>query len=49
MDNDTLLLVYKSLRLPILVLAITFIIMYVYSRKKRDKMEEPKYRMLEED
>ena len=48
MEMD-ILMVYKALRLPVLVIAITFIIFYVYNRKRRDKMEEPKYRMLEED
>jgi cbb3-type cytochrome oxidase subunit 3 len=48
MEMD-ILMVYKALRLPVLVIAITFIIFYVYNRKRKDKMEEPKYRMLEED
>lgn len=44
-----LLIIYKGLRLPLLVIAIGYIIFYVYSKKRRDRMEEPKYRMLEED
>ncbi|PJZ70460.1 CcoQ/FixQ family Cbb3-type cytochrome c oxidase assembly chaperone [Leptospira perolatii] len=48
MELDTLQ-IYKSLRLPLLVLAITIITFYVYSRKRKERMENPKYRMLEED
>ncbi|MCP5500076.1 MAG: cbb3-type cytochrome c oxidase subunit 3 [Leptospiraceae bacterium] len=49
MEHFDLLLIYKSLRLPILVIAIGYIIFYVYSKKRRTQIEEPKYRMLEED
>lgn len=44
-----LLIIYKGLRLPLLVIAIGYIIFYVYNKKRRDRIEEPKYRMLEED
>lgn len=49
MDSLQILIIYKALRLPVLVFAIGFIIFYLYSKKRRDKVEEPKYRMLEED
>jgi cbb3-type cytochrome oxidase subunit 3 len=48
MEMD-LLVIYKFVRLPFLVLALSYIIFYVYNGKRRDRMEEPKYRMLEED
>ncbi|EQA36132.1 hypothetical protein LEP1GSC050_1105 [Leptospira broomii serovar Hurstbridge str. 5399] len=48
MDLDTLQ-IYKALRLPVLVIAIAIIFAYVYARKRKDRMEKPKYRMLEED
>ncbi|EPG75663.1 hypothetical protein LEP1GSC058_0571 [Leptospira fainei serovar Hurstbridge str. BUT 6] len=48
MDLDTLQ-IYKALRLPVLVIAIAIIFAYVYGRKRKDRMEKPKYRMLEED
>lgn len=48
-ETTTLLLVYKALRLPVLVIALAFIIYYLYNKKNRNRMEEPKYRMLEED
>jgi hypothetical protein len=50
MGENELLIAYKALRLPLLVLALGFITWYVYGgRKRRAQMEEPKYRMLEED
>ncbi|MDF3819929.1 cbb3-type cytochrome c oxidase subunit 3 [Leptospira sp. 96542] len=49
MDDSNLLLIYKSLRLPLLVLAIGYITYYVYKQRTKDEMEKPKYRMLEED
>lgn len=45
----TALVVYKALRLPVLVIAITFITFYLYSKKRRELVETPKYRMLDED
>lgn len=48
-DDTTLLLIYKALRLPVLVIAMGFIVYYLYNKKNRNRMEEPKYRMLEED
>lgn len=48
-EATTLLLVYKALRLPVLVIALAFIIYYLYNKKNRNRVEEPKYRMLEED
>ncbi|AXR61582.1 MULTISPECIES: hypothetical protein [Leptospira] len=44
-----LIQIYKFLRLPILVTAIILITSYVYNRKRKAQMEEPKFRMLEED
>ncbi|MEM7179948.1 MAG: cbb3-type cytochrome c oxidase subunit 3 [Spirochaetota bacterium] len=44
-----LLILYKGLRLPLMGIAICYIIFYVYSKKRRARIEEPKYRMLEED
>ena len=43
------LMVYKSLRLPVMILAIAYITFYLYSKKRRDAVEIPKYRMLDED
>lgn len=48
-ESTTLLIVYKALRLPVLVIALGFIIYYLYNKKNRNRVEEPKYRMLEED
>ncbi|EPG67106.1 cbb3-type cytochrome c oxidase subunit 3 [Leptospira wolffii] len=48
MDLDALQ-IYKSLRLPVMVIAISIIILYVYRRSRKDRMESPKFRMLEED
>ncbi|EIE00491.1 cbb3-type cytochrome c oxidase subunit 3 [Leptospira licerasiae] len=48
MDLDTLQ-IYKSLRLPILVISIFTIILYVYRSSRKERMEKPKFRMLEED
>ncbi|HMV44047.1 MAG TPA: cbb3-type cytochrome c oxidase subunit 3 [Leptospiraceae bacterium] len=45
----TALVVYKALRLPVLVIAIMFITFYLYSKKRRELVETPKYRMLDED
>ncbi|XDD48839.1 cbb3-type cytochrome c oxidase subunit 3 [Leptospira sp. WS92.C1] len=44
-----LIQIYKFARLPLLVLAITLITFYVYNRKRKTQMEDPKFRMLEED
>ncbi|ABJ76049.1 MULTISPECIES: hypothetical protein [Leptospira] len=44
-----LIQIYKFLRLPILVTAIILITSYVYNHKRKTQMEEPKFRMLEED
>ncbi len=44
-----LIQIYKFARLPILVIAIILIASYVYNRKRKAQMEEPKFRMLEED
>ncbi|AYV54535.1 hypothetical protein [Leptospira kmetyi] len=44
-----LIQIYKFARLPILVMAIALITAYVYNRKRSKEMEEPKFRMLEED
>lgn len=49
MDELDLLIIYKSLRLPILIIAVVYVFFYVYNKKRKDKLEEPKYRMLEED
>ncbi|MCW7470856.1 cbb3-type cytochrome c oxidase subunit 3 [Leptospira kanakyensis] len=49
MNEADILLVYKSLRLPVLVIAISYITYYVYKKRTKDEMEKPKYRMLEED
>ncbi|TGL58385.1 cbb3-type cytochrome c oxidase subunit 3 [Leptospira sarikeiensis] len=48
MDLDTLQ-IYKSLRLPILFLSILIISLYVYRNSRKERMEKPKFRMLEED
>lgn len=48
-ESTTLLLIYKALRLPILVIALAFIVYYLYNKKNRERVEQPKYRMLEED
>ncbi|MCE9502073.1 MAG: cbb3-type cytochrome c oxidase subunit 3 [Leptospira sp.] len=45
----TLLVIYKSLRLPVLIAAIIYIVIYVYNSKRKEQLERPKYRMLEED
>ncbi len=45
----TLLIIYKGLRLPVLVLAIGYITYHVYKKRKKEEVERPKYRMLEED
>ncbi|TGK25838.1 cbb3-type cytochrome c oxidase subunit 3 [Leptospira yasudae] len=44
-----LIQIYKFARLPILALAIALITAYVYNRKRKTEMEEPKFRMLQED
>ena len=44
-----ILIAYNALRLPLLVGAIAFVIFYVYNKKRKDILENPKYRMLEED
>ncbi|TGK37424.1 cbb3-type cytochrome c oxidase subunit 3 [Leptospira gomenensis] len=44
-----LIQIYKFARLPLLVLAIVLITAYVYNKKRKTQMEEPKFRMLEED
>ncbi|AOP34288.1 MULTISPECIES: cytochrome oxidase maturation protein [Leptospira] len=44
-----LIQIYKFARLPVLVLAIGLITAYVYNKKRKVQMEDPKYRMLEED
>ncbi|MCB1178872.1 MAG: CcoQ/FixQ family Cbb3-type cytochrome c oxidase assembly chaperone [Leptospiraceae bacterium] len=49
MDDITLLVIYKSLRLPLLVIALLVIFFHTYRKKNRESMETPKYRMLEED
>lgn len=49
MNDADLLLIYKSMRLPILVIAIAYITYYVYKKRSKEEMEKPKYRMLEED
>ena len=43
------LVIYKGMRLPVLMVAIIFIVFYVYNRKRKEHLENPKYRMLEED
>ncbi|WP_411822483.1 cbb3-type cytochrome c oxidase subunit 3 [Leptospira sp. 'Mane'] len=48
MDLDTLQ-IYKALRLPVMILAISIIVLYVYRKSRKERIEEPKYRMLEED
>jgi hypothetical protein len=48
-EDMTLLMIYKSLRLPILMIAISYITFYLYSKKRRELVELPKYRMLDED
>ncbi|TGJ98462.1 cbb3-type cytochrome c oxidase subunit 3 [Leptospira langatensis] len=48
MDLDTLQ-IYKALRLPLLGFSILYIIFYVYKSSRKERMEEPKYKMLEED
>jgi len=48
-EEITLLVIYKALRLPVLVIAMGFIIYYVYNKKNREIIESPKYKMLEED
>jgi cbb3-type cytochrome oxidase subunit 3 len=49
MSELDLLILYKSVRLPILILAVGYVFFYVYNKKRKDQLEEPKYRMLEED
>ena len=49
MDEVTLLIIYKSLRLPLLVIALLYVVVHVYRKRNREMMETPKYRMLEED
>ena len=49
MGENELLIIYKALRLPLLVIALGMITWYTSGRKRRDMMEQPKYRMLEED
>lgn len=43
------LMIYKALRLPVMILAISYITYYLYSKKRREAVEVPKYRMLDED
>lgn len=50
MSEVEILVIYKSLRLPLLVVALGFITWYAYGNKKRrDTIEQAKFRMLEED
>lgn len=44
-----LLTLYKAVRLPLLVFVLAYIIFYVYKRGRKDEMESPKFRMLEDD
>ncbi len=49
MDELDLLILYKSLRLPVLIIAVVYVFFYVYNKKRKDRLEAPKYKMLEED
>ncbi|MBP9889900.1 MAG: cbb3-type cytochrome c oxidase subunit 3 [Leptospiraceae bacterium] len=51
MDDQVMsaLMIYKSLRLPVMILAICYITFYLYSKKRKEAVETPKYRMLDED
>lgn len=49
MDEVTLLVIYKALRLPVLVIALGYIFYYVYNKKRKEQLEAPKYKILEED
>jgi hypothetical protein len=50
MTEVDLLIIYKSFRLPLLMVAMGFITWYTYgSKKRRERIEEAKFRMLEED
>ncbi|GBF51873.1 cytochrome oxidase maturation protein [Leptospira ryugenii] len=49
MTESDILIVYKGLRLPVLVLAIGYIIYYVYKVRTKEEVERPAQRMLEED
>lgn len=50
MSEVEILVIYKSLRLPVLVLALGFITWYTYgNQRRRETIEQAKFRMLEED
>ena len=50
MTEVDLLIIYKSFRLPLLMVAMGFITWYTYcSKKRRVIIEEAKFRMLDED
>ena len=50
MSEVDILIFYKSLRLPVLMIAMGFITWFTYgSKKRRDAIEQAKFRMLEED
>jgi hypothetical protein len=49
MDNDFLLLLYKQSRLFLMMAVMGGIYLYTYSKSRKDSLENPKYRMLEED
>lgn len=49
MGEVELLVIYKAIRLALLVIGLGFITWYVYNKKRDKSIEEPKYRMLEED
>ncbi|MDZ4726320.1 MAG: cbb3-type cytochrome c oxidase subunit 3 [Leptospira sp.] len=49
MNDSDILLIYKSLRLPFLVIAIGYITYYVYKKRTKEEIERPAHRMLEED
>jgi hypothetical protein len=49
MSDEDLLIIYKGLRLPLLVIAIGYITYYVYKKRTKEEIERPAKRMLEED
>jgi len=49
MNEIELLIFYKSFRLPLLILVLSYILYFLYNKRNREKMEIPKYRMMEED
>lgn len=48
-DYETWMGIYKGLRLPLLGMILIFIAYYVYRPSKKAELEQPRFRMLDDD